>query len=150
MIESSTVNCSMATTDPRTGLEIIDEEECWELVAGKQIGRLAVSIANDPDVFPLNYRVDDKTIVIRTLPGLKLAAAVLGNPVAFEIDDIREDTHSGWSVVIHGYGQEIGEVEDRLHAEDLEVQPWAAGEKSRYMRIVPDRISGRRVTSHDD
>lgn len=136
----------MATTDPRTGLEIIEEDACWELVASKQIGRLAVSIANDPDVFPLNYRVDDKSIVLQTLPGLKLAAAVLGNPVAFEIDDIDEETHTGWSVVIHGYGQEINQVEDRLHAEDLQVKPWASGEKGRYIRILPDRVSGRRVT----
>ncbi len=140
----------MATTDPRTGLEIIDEDECWSLVAGKEIGRLAVSIANDPDVFPLNYRVDDRTIVIRTIPGLKLAGAVLGNPVAFEIDDLHAETHSGWSVVIHGFGEEIDGVEEWLRAEDLGVQPWADNPKSRYLRVVPDRVSGRRLRPHDE
>lgn len=136
----------MSTTDPRTGLEIIDPAECWELVASKEIGRLAVSVANDPDVFPLNYRVDDATIVIRTSPGLKLAAAVLGNPVAFEVDDLDDTTHSGWSVVIHGFGEEIEDVTAWLRAEDLNIEPWADSAKSRYLRIVPDRISGRRVS----
>lgn len=138
----------MGTTDPRTGLEVIDEAECWALAASKEIGRLAVSIANDPDVFPLNYRVDGRSIVIRTSPGLKLAAAVLGNPVAFEIDDLDDKTHSGWSVVIHGFGEEIEDVESWLAAEDLNIKPWADSAKSRYLRIAPDRISGRRVSEH--
>lgn len=147
------VNRDMATIDHRTGLEIIDEAECWSLAASKEIGRLAVSIANDPDVFPMNYRVDAGTtaspqnsIVIRTNAGVKLAGTVLGNPVAFEIDDLDETTHTGWSVVIHGFGREIEQPEDWLHAEDLHVEPWADSPKSRYVQIVPDRISGRRIS----
>lgn len=150
----------MANIDIRTGLEIITEAECWKLVASKEVGRLAISIANDPDVFPLNYRVDltplsdssdpmrsaGPSIVIRTNAGLKLAGAVLGNPVAFEIDDLQEDAHTGWSVVIHGRGEEIEHVEDWLHAEDLNVSPWANNPKSRYVRITPDRVSGRRIS----
>ncbi len=141
----------MTNQDPRTGLEIIDEAECWELVASKAIGRLAVSIANAPDVFPLNYRVDTsengvKSIVMRTIAGLKLAGAVLGNPVAFEVDDLDEATHTGWSIVIHGYGEEIENVQEWLRAEDLNIEPWADFPKSRYLRIRPDRVSGRRVS----
>lgn len=140
----------MTTIDPRTGLEVIDERDCWALVRTKEIGRLAVSIGNVPDVFPLNYRTAGETIVIRTIPGVKLAGAVLGNPVAFEIDDLDDKTHTGWSVVIHGSGEEIETVEGLLEADDLDITPWADGPKSRYLRIVPERISGRRVTSHEE
>lgn len=157
---SAMVNGVMANIDGRTGLEVISEAECWELAASKEVGRLAISIANDPDVFPLNYRVDPgpsntenvsgyqhgPSIVIRTNAGLKLAGAILGNAVAFEIDDLQEDAHEGWSVVIHGRGEEIENVEDWLHAEDLNVSPWANNPKSRYVRITPDRVSGRRIS----
>ena len=41
---------------------------------------------NQPDIFPINYVVDHGAVVFRTAEGTKLAAAVLGQGVAFEID----------------------------------------------------------------
>ena len=43
-----------------------------------QVGRLAVSIKEQPDIFPINFVVDHGTVVFRTAEGTKLAAAVLG------------------------------------------------------------------------
>lgn len=34
---------------------------------------------------------------------------------------------------------------DRLH--QLPIDPWAGGDKSHWMRLIPDRITGRRVGS---
>lgn len=131
--------------DQRTGLEILEEAECWDLLAEKQVGRVVVSIANKPDIFPVNYKLDDRAIYIHTVPGTKLAGAVLGRAVAFEIDNLDESTHQGWSVVVHGVAQEVEKLEDIMHAETLGITPWTETPKFRFLRIVADEISGRRI-----
>ena len=128
-----------------TGLEELTEDRCWQLLASRSIGRLAVSINNRPDIFPVNYRIDDETIVVLTAPGLKLAAATLGVGVAFEVDELDELRRTGWSVVVHGTAGEIERLEDLMEADELRVEPWADGIKHRYIRIVPTKVTGRRV-----
>jgi uncharacterized protein len=137
-------------TDEQHDLETIPDDEAWSLVGGRELGRLAVCVAGVPEVFPVNYRVEGElggaTVVVRTGPGLKLAAAVLGGGVAFEVDQIDEAAHRGWSVVIHGTAAEIEGTAARLHADDLGVEPWVTSPKYRYLQIAVDRISGRRIT----
>ncbi|MEM9561693.1 MAG: pyridoxamine 5'-phosphate oxidase family protein [Actinomycetota bacterium] len=126
-------------------IEELDDVTCWEYLAAKRIGRLAVSVANKPDVFPVNYVLDDKAVVVQTAPGFKLAAAVLGSGVAFEIDELDEEAHHGWSVVVHGTAGEVESIEGLLAASDLGIQPWAGGQKNHYIRIEVDEITGRRI-----
>jgi nitroimidazol reductase NimA-like FMN-containing flavoprotein (pyridoxamine 5'-phosphate oxidase superfamily) len=129
----------------RTGLEVIDVTECWDLLATRSVGRLAVSVMNRPDIFPVNYRVVDGSLLLRTAAGMKLAAATLGTAIAFEVDELDEETHHGWSIVIHGTAHEVSGVEDRLQAEDAAVEPWADSQKDRFVRIDVDEITGRRI-----
>lgn len=133
----------MSPERPRL-VEIV-EARCWELLDQKQVGRLAVAIMNRPDVFPVNYVVDEQTLVIRTAPGDKFAAAVLGTAVAFEVDALDDETGTGWSIVVKGDASEIEDLDGYLRAEDLDLQPWAGGVKRRFMRIVPTEVSGREI-----
>lgn len=129
----------------RPQLVEISPTRCWELLARKSVGRLAVSITNHPDIFPVNYRAHDGTIVIRTAEGQKLAAAVLGTSVAFEVDALDEVSQTGWSIVVKGTADEPQRLEDYLGAEDLGIEPWASGEKSRYIIISPSQVTGREL-----
>ena len=131
--------------DERTGLEILEEQHCWDLLEARSVGRVVVSIANKPDIFPVNYKLHDRAIYIHTVPGTKLAGAVLGRAVAFEIDDLDEATHGGWSVVIHGVASEVEKLEEVLEAESLGITTWTDTPKFRYLRIDVDDIAGRRV-----
>jgi hypothetical protein len=124
-------------------LEEIDEAECWRRLATRSVGRLAVEVGSQPDIFPVNYLVEDEQIVVRTAEGTKLAAALMGQLVAFEIDDIDETAHEGWSVVVHGTASEARTLPAVLHDQELDLEPWARGSKNRYIRITPTRISGR-------
>lgn len=135
----------MATIDERTGLESLSEEACWELLRAGEIARLAVVVGTQPDIFPINYLVDGQTLLVRTSPGTKLAAAVLNGRVALEIDDTDSATRSGWSVVVHGHAVEIEDLPELLAAEDSGLQPWARSLKNRWLRITPDGVTGRRV-----
>ena len=132
------------TTDIRNGMEMLDNDECWHLIETTPVGRLAVSIANHPDIFPVNHVVDDRTIVFRTAEGTKLAAALLGTAVAFEIDGYDADAGTAWSVVVKGHAVELERLLDVMHAEDLPLFPWNASYKPRFVKIEADEVSGRR------
>ncbi len=136
----------MTTNDSTQPIETMTEGECWARLGNHVIGRLVVSVGHQPDIFPVNYRIDDDEIVVRTAEGTKLAAAIMGGLVAFEIDDFDELGHTGWSVVVHGTARESVVLEDVMHDDEIGIDPWAAGEKGRVMRIAPDRITGRRVS----
>ena len=128
-------------------IEVLDERQCWELLRTQEVGRLAVAITNHPDIFPLNYVVDHGTIVFRTDEGTKLAAAVLGTAVAFEVD--AEVTGSTWSVVIKGRAVEIDRMYELFDALELPLYPWQMGTKHCFVRIVPDAVTGRRFLIAD-
>jgi len=132
----------MTDTSP---IEELDHAACWAHLGSRRVGRLAVSASNRPDIFPVNYVIDDGAVVVQTAPGFKLAAAILGSGVAFEVDDIDEATHSGWSVVVHGTAKEVEALEDLLAAEDLNIEPWADGAKNHFIRIEVEEITGRRI-----
>lgn len=129
--------------DHKTGLVILDDERCWQLLETHQVGRLAVAIANLPDIFPVNYRVDGRSIVIHTAPGTKLAAGVLGRGVAFEVDELDEERRLGWSVVVQGPAEELTTSAEKMAAEELGVDSWSEHPKYRFMRITPTRVTGR-------
>jgi len=67
------------------GIGVLDEAECLELLSRSSIGRVAVTIGAVPAVFPVNFRLVDRSIVFRTGTGTKLDAAVRHAVVAFEV-----------------------------------------------------------------
>jgi nitroimidazol reductase NimA-like FMN-containing flavoprotein (pyridoxamine 5'-phosphate oxidase superfamily) len=135
----------MATTSvDRFGTEMLEAKVCWELLRSADVGRLAVSITDHPDIFKVNYVVDHGTVVFRTAEGTKLAASVLGRAVAFEIDGYDPDRGEAWSVVIKGHATEIERMQDVFAAADLPLFPWHAAPKHRFVRVEPFDISGRR------
>lgn len=121
-------------------------DECWRLLHQEGFGRLAVFDGVSPDIFPVNYRVHDGTIVIRTEAGSKLAAATLMASVAFEVDGVDEATRHGWSVVVKGHGHEPRTVEDHVELEEMGMTPWVDEPRSRWLVIDPSQVTGRRIT----
>jgi uncharacterized protein len=136
----------MPLRDARTGLVLLDREECLEHLARHSVGRLAVVEGDHPMVFPVNYVMAGDEVVFRTAAGSKLTAA-LRAPVALEIDDLDETSRSGWSVVVKGWAEEItdqhGAAVQALR--ELPLDPWATSEKPHWLRIVPRAITGRRL-----
>ncbi len=132
------------TTDLRTGTTILESNECWVLLRSAEVGRLAVTIAERPDIFPVNFVVDHGTVVFRTAEGTKLAAAVLGRAVAFEVDGFDADAGEAWSVVIKGRAIEIEHMFEVFEASELPLFPWLASPKPRFVRIEPESVTGRR------
>jgi hypothetical protein len=134
---------------PNANISVLDMDACWALLRANEVGRLAVAISNHPDVFPINYVVDHETIVFRTAEGTKLAAAVLGTAVAFEIDGYDATSGEAWSVVVKGSAEEIEVAYGLFDAYAFPLFPWNATPKHRFVRVTPVETTGRRFTVTD-
>lgn len=132
-------------------LRALTYDECLTRLAGATIGRLAVVVEHYPQVFPVNYRLDDFIVVFRTDLGTKLLAAHHAN-VGFEVDHFDGATRTGWSVLVQGMAEDVsGRVGDPIteRSRHLAVDPWAPGDRSRLVRIIPANVSGREIENAD-
>jgi nitroimidazol reductase NimA-like FMN-containing flavoprotein (pyridoxamine 5'-phosphate oxidase superfamily) len=135
----------MITTD-RFGMTVLANDESLELLRSNVVGRLAISITDHPDIFPINYVVDHGCIVFRTAEGTKLAASVLGRGVAFEVDGYDAVRGEAWSVVVKGRAVEVDRMHDLFDTVELPLFSWQAAPKQRFVRIEPVDVSGRRFS----
>jgi uncharacterized protein len=138
-----------------TGTEPVhlSADQCWALLRTAAVGRLAVDVGGSPDIFPVNYVVDHGTVVFRTAEGTKLAALTVAPLVAFEADGRfpggPEEPDQAWSVVVKGRTREIDRLAEVVATADLPLSPWHASPKGRFVRILPDEVTGRRFAVAD-
>jgi hypothetical protein len=126
-------------------LETLGPAECRRLLGPGGLGRIAFVTASGLMVLPVNYVIVSSTIVLRTGAGSLIAAHGDGQ-VSFEADHLDETLHRGWSVLVRGQAHRVlqpGEL--RNLQEGCDLRPWPAGEHDLYVRIVPLRITGRRI-----
>ena len=136
-----------APVDLRTGLEELGADECLHLLRRSTLGRLAIVISDQPMVFPVNFTLDGRSVVLRTDEGTKLYAARNGL-VAFECDDFDVLYHTGWSVVVTGRAEEVRTESEIARLQRLPLGPWCPGDKPVWLRIRPRTMSGRRIPLH--
>src|SRR5215470_3881899 len=129
----------------QVGWQELTKSECFALLSGERLGRVAVVDDQGPIVFPVNFVLDRNMVVFRTDEGTKLDAAARGSRVAFEIDGTDEAARSGWSVLIRGETTEVTDPAELARLRKLRVSPWAPGAKTHYVRILPAKLTGRRI-----
>ncbi len=117
--------------------------ECAALLGTTEVGRLAIALGGEPEIFPVNYVIDNGDVVFVTAEGTKLAAALTAGIVAFETDGYDEASGVAWSVVVKGQAVEIS-MYDQPDEGAFGLQSWTASPKSRFVRIAGDEITGRR------
>lgn len=137
----------MSDTTDRTGLEVLSEDECRELLARPpvRVGRLAFVVDGQPKVMPVNYIWHEDTVVFQTNSGSKLDAAYQTELVAFEIDAVDAQWRDGWSVVVEGRVAAVEDPDEANALAELPLRPWAEKQRRIYVRIHPSRITGRRL-----
>jgi nitroimidazol reductase NimA-like FMN-containing flavoprotein (pyridoxamine 5'-phosphate oxidase superfamily) len=128
----------------------LDEDQCMRLISPGGVGRIAYSSRYGPAILPVNYKVHEGVIVFRTAEhgaldeDLRTGIEGADYTVAFEIDDFDEATREGWSVLLHGPAHHVTAA-DRAWAEKAGVESWPAGSREMFVRITPNRVTGRRV-----
>jgi nitroimidazol reductase NimA-like FMN-containing flavoprotein (pyridoxamine 5'-phosphate oxidase superfamily) len=137
----------MPVRDRRGELDVIFRDECLDLLRSREYGRLGVVSGEQPLVLPINYALDGDQIVFRTGGGgSTFGALVRGARAALEIDEIDPATHAGWSVLVTGRVTEVASTRERERLErDCSLLPWAPGDRSHWMVLTTDGITGRRV-----
>ena len=119
----------------------LDDEQSWRLLEGTKHGRLVVSVAGEPDIFPVNYVTADRTIYLRTAPGNKRAQLTINATVLFETDGILSE--EAWSVVLRGTARVLSNSAELEAVEKLGLKTWVPTLKDFYVEIDPTSVSGR-------
>ena len=128
-----------------TGLIELDLQECLDLLAAKAVGRIAYTTGAGARILPVNYVLVDDCIIFRTVSDGEIFRHAMNSVCAFEIDETDEFFQSGWSVVAIGRLEPATEDDfARMRFGELP-EPWAGGNRSLFVRLPCEQVSGRRV-----
>ena len=131
--------------------EVLSEAESLVLVSSVGFGRLAYSGRYGLTVMPVNYKLHEGSILFRTAHNsptdedLRTGMPGAEYQVAFEVDHIDTDTREGWSVLIQGDAHHVDTEAERASVLAAGLESWAGGEREHFLRILPVRITGRRL-----
>jgi nitroimidazol reductase NimA-like FMN-containing flavoprotein (pyridoxamine 5'-phosphate oxidase superfamily) len=143
----------MGATAHDRGIDFLEigRDGCMRLLAAASggVGRIALSVS-PAMIRPVNFAFDGQTqsIVFRSALGSKLREGLSAGTAAFEIDGTDPVDQTGWSVIIVGEAEEVAEPAEIERLEDLELESWAPGVKTHWVRIRATSASGRRIV-HD-
>ena len=126
-------------------VERLGRDECRSLLATRQVGRLAYCSAFGPRIMPMNHVLGDDALLVRAAPDSDAAREVPGHFVAFEVDDLDERLHAGWSVQVRGFAELLPIASIRVLDAARTPQPWADGDRSLLLRLPLTEVTGVRV-----
>src|SRR6516165_7084406 len=106
------------------GLEILSFGDCLRLLDSVPVGRIGFFADGEVVILPVNYLVDGQDVVFRTGAGSKLSSVGSKITVGFEADDYDRETHTGWSVVVSGFTEEVESDAEERRLNDLGLQSW--------------------------
>lgn len=128
-------------------MSALSEEDCYERLRSASVGRMGVVAEGGQIIHPVNYATDGRSIVVKVDVNSMLAVNGPMSQAAFEVDDIDEEQHEGWSVLLRGVCHDVTDAIDLTseNLRELDVSPWAPGEKSCWLKITPTEVTGRHV-----
>jgi transcriptional regulator with XRE-family HTH domain len=139
-----------AVPSTRAVLTNLGPQECRQLIAAGGVGRVVFTEPRGPVALPVNFRTVGSDIVVRTEPDASLVASLVGGRVSFEVDHLDDALSEGWSVLASGIGHQVTESAELELVRGLGDTPWAGGERTTFVRIVPDQVTGRRIRRHEE
>jgi len=119
----------------------LTDDQSWAVLSGCKVGRLVTCVDRHPEIFPVNFVTDGRSIVFRTAEGTKLFTVTVNSNVAFEVDGW--DGTGGWSVIARGQAKEVTSTSEAERLESLPLRPWVPFVKTHWVRITPAQITGR-------
>ncbi|WP_293310317.1 pyridoxamine 5'-phosphate oxidase family protein [Mycolicibacterium sp.] len=120
---------------------VLGDDKAWDLLSSVTLGRLVTYFGGQLEIFPVNFAVQNGTLLFRTAEGTKLFTSVMNDQVLFEVDD--HSLTEGWSVVVRGTAHVLSTAEEIQEAEQVRLLPWVPTVKLRYVRVTPSEISAR-------
>ena len=107
----------------------------------RAIGQLAFNAEPSPVVLTINYALRNGHIVFRTAAGSKQEAAKRGQAATFQVDCVRSERRSAWSIMVRGH---LEAVVDESECEATP-EPLPSGERIYCVRLHIENMTGRRI-----
>jgi nitroimidazol reductase NimA-like FMN-containing flavoprotein (pyridoxamine 5'-phosphate oxidase superfamily) len=117
----------------------LGRDECWQLLSRTTLGRVAVIRGALPSIVPVNVCAVDDAVWFRVGPGILLDAALNGDILSVEADEVDRFAHAGWSVVVTGRAEVAGE------RHDIPVRAWGRADADHLVRVAGSIVTGRRL-----
>jgi uncharacterized protein len=130
-------------TETKVWVDELETEQCWRLLERGAVGRVGFMAEGEVVIFPVNYAVEGRRILVRTGPTSMLEALAHGATVAFEVDGVDVLSETGWSVLAKGHA---AEVDPPVPGEAPTLEPWASGERDHWLAIQPWTVTGRAIS----
>jgi nitroimidazol reductase NimA-like FMN-containing flavoprotein (pyridoxamine 5'-phosphate oxidase superfamily) len=128
------------------GLEILERDECVELIRSVGVARVGFVEDGAPVVLPVNIAWWDGAIVFSTERGSKLDAALSRSPVVIELDDWDAMTQSGWSVLVKGQASTVTDGREIDALDRLSVRSFVRPDRPKHwVSVRIGSVSGRRA-----
>jgi uncharacterized protein len=126
-------------------VETLSADQCLNLLASRDLGRIALVIGDQPEIFPVNYSIDRSIVVFRVAPGTK-PSMTPNRRIAFEVDDLDARAGIAWSVMVKGVVLDVTTSKDPFTAflRTAGVRSAPPGDRPLWMALYPSEISGRR------
>jgi nitroimidazol reductase NimA-like FMN-containing flavoprotein (pyridoxamine 5'-phosphate oxidase superfamily) len=123
-------------------LHELDREASLALLGTVSFGRVVFTMRALPAIRPVSHLLDDGDVIIRTQHGAALVPAATGTAVvAYEADEIDPVHQVGWSVIVTGRTELVGdEAQAARYRERL--RPWVAGQTDLIVRIRSEIVTG--------
>jgi uncharacterized protein len=136
--------------DAPQSFSAIGPTRCRELLSTQSVGRVAWQGSDGLQILPVTYVYYEGSIVFRTSPNSSLSELGGSTDVVFEIDEIDQRNHRGWSVVASGRAEAVDEPKElnRLLI-DAGVVPWAPGGRNMLIQISLRKVTGRTVAARE-
>jgi nitroimidazol reductase NimA-like FMN-containing flavoprotein (pyridoxamine 5'-phosphate oxidase superfamily) len=136
-------------------VEVLDQAECLRLIAAGGVGRLAYSGLSGAVVVPVGYKLQDGSIVFRTVldsptdEDLRTGIRGADYKVSFEVDEIDQEARTGWVVLVQGPVRHMDPEDDRVSVWDSVTRSSRRPTCEHFMIITPSLITGRIVRRAD-
>lgn len=128
-------------------IEYLTEDEAVKLAGTVPVGRVVYSRYAMPAVHLVNFKLDGRDVVFKTRRGAKFGAAVADTVIAFEVDQIDEDTRSGWTVTLTGRSSLVTSPAEKERLAGLDIDPWLP-DREYFIKVRTQVVTGRRIGPH--
>jgi len=128
---------------PTAPVTLLTEDDSWEFLRTRSVGRLATAVGGEAEIFPVSFAVGDGVLYFRTRPGTKLVELTVNSRVAFEADEWGETVAT--SVVVKGTARILETDAELAAARATGLVSFQDDDKNVWVSITPTELSGRRL-----
>ena len=134
----------------RRVVERLGEAECMELLADGGMGRLVFNSRYGPTALPVEYKIDEGSMVLGTWDtvfdeDLRTGIEYADYQVAVEVDQIDQQAHKGWIVLARGAAHHLDTEAERAPYINAGLEPWVEDVPAHFIRVSPTNLFGVRV-----